>query len=291
MYYILYPILYIFSLLPLRILYFISDALYGIIYYVIGYRKKVVLQNLLTAFPLKTEQERVRIAKDFYHRFIDSLIESIKLLSAPLSFFDKHFTGNWEVLNQFHQSGKSVQLHLGHNFNWEWGNAILPKKVKIPVLGVYMPISNKSFDRLFRKMRSRGGARLLSAHRMAKDFLPYRKTQYCLALIADQNPPNMRQAGWFDFFNRKTAFTTGPAKNAINNNSVVLFAFITRPKRGYYKVLFSVAEENPAATTEHELTAKFVNYLENVIQENPPMWLWSHRRWRRKWPGEQTITG
>ena len=244
------------------------------------------MQNLLIAFPEKTEPERIRIAKNFYHKFIDSFIETIKLLSASDSFFEKRFTGNWELVNQFYDEGRSVQLHLGHNFNWEWGNVVLAKKTAYNVLGVYMPIKNPPINRLFKKLRSRSGTTMLSATKMAAEFLPYRNTQYCLGLVADQSPGRINKAKWFNFFNRKTAFTMGPAKNAIKNNTVVIFAFIERPRRGYYHVTFSLAEEMPTKTNEDILTLRFVNYLEEVIIRNPDMWLWSHRRWKREWKEE-----
>ena len=241
------------------------------------------MQNLLLAFPEKTEQERIRIAKNFYHNFIDTFIETLKLLSAPDSFFKKHFTGNFELVDQFYDEGRAVQIHMGHNFNWEWGNVSLQQQIRYQVLGVYMPISNKSFDRLFQKMRSRSGTVMLSAYNMAKEFLPFRNTQYCLGLVADQSPGRIDKAKWFDFFNRKTAFTIGPAKNAIKNNTVVVFGFIEKPKRGYYKVTFELGEEFPQNSTETELTENFVRYLEDIIRKNPDMWLWSHRRWKHEW--------
>src|SRR6266705_1139704 len=107
MYYLFYGFLYIVSLLPMRVLYFISDALYGLIYYVLGYRKKVVMSNLAIAFPDKTDAERVRIAKKFYHNFIDSFIEVIKLVSAGDAFLRKRFTADVRVLNDLHATGKS----------------------------------------------------------------------------------------------------------------------------------------------------------------------------------------
>ncbi|GAB3414158.1 lysophospholipid acyltransferase family protein [Niabella aquatica] len=286
MYYIVYFFFYLVSLLPLRVLYLISNFFYGVVYYVIGYRKKVVMQNLEIAFPQKTKQERIRIAKNFYHKFIDSFIETIKLLSAPDSFFEKRLTGNWEIVEQYYEQGRSVQLHLGHNFNWEWGNVVAVKKLSYKFLGVYMPISNKTIDRIFKKIRSRSGTVLLSAHHMTKAFLPHRNTQYCLGLVADQSPANAAKAAWFYFFDRKTAFIMGPAKNAAKNNTVVIFAFISRPKRGYYNITFSVAEENPKPESEIELTHQFVTYLERVIKANPDMWLWSHRRWKHEWKEE-----
>lgn len=286
MYYIVYCFLYLWSLLPLRLLYIISDFFYVLVYYVVGYRKEVVMQNLLIAFPQKTEAERIRIAKNFYHKFIDSFIETLKLLSASDSFFTKRLTGNWDVIDRFYDEGRSVQLHMGHNFNWEWGNVVLSQKVRYQIVGVYMPISNKALNRIFKKLRSRSGTVMLDAHKMAAEFLPFKGTQYCLGLVADQSPARLHKARWFEFFDKKSAFTIGPAKNAILNNTVVVFGFIERPRRGYYNVNFSVASAHPLESTENELTKKFVDYLEQIIIKNPDMWLWSHRRWKHEWKEE-----
>ncbi len=284
MYYLLYSFLYLVSLLPLRVLYVISDAIYLLVYYVAGYRKGVVMQNLAIAFPDFSISERKKIARKFYRRFIDSLVESLKLLSASSRFFEKRFRGNWEVVDRFYDKGRAVQLHLGHTFNWEWGNAVLTKKIRYPFLGVYMPLKNRAVNRLFLNMRSRRGSILLSAQNMAREFAPYRGTKYCLGLVADQNPGyNLHLAKWFTFFNRRTAFTVSPAKNAIRNDTVVIFAAIRRPRRGHYEVIFEVGEENPSHLNEDGLTLKFVRYLEQVIIQDPPMWLWSHRRWKHEW--------
>ncbi|HVW58903.1 MAG TPA: hypothetical protein VHC48_02670, partial [Puia sp.] len=75
MYYFFYGLLYLVSLLPMRVLYLIADGIYGLVYYVFGYRKKVVMANLELAFPEKTNAERTRIAKKFYRNLIDSFIE------------------------------------------------------------------------------------------------------------------------------------------------------------------------------------------------------------------------
>src|SRR5438045_5175947 len=142
MYYIVFGFFYVLSLLPMRILYIISDGIYLIVYYVIGYRKKVVMKNLELAFPEKSNVERVKIAKAFYHNLLDSFIETIKLVSASRRFLEKRVSANWEVLDPLFRSGKSCQLHLGHTFNWEWGHNVLNSFTKYQVLVVYMPISN-----------------------------------------------------------------------------------------------------------------------------------------------------
>ena len=91
---ILYPIVYGFcyliSLLPLRVLYCISDVLYLLLYKLIGYRRRVVRNNLSTSFPEKDEKERRTIEKKFYHFFCDYIIETIKLLSIRRKTLLKH---------------------------------------------------------------------------------------------------------------------------------------------------------------------------------------------------------
>lgn len=284
MYYIIYAFLYLASLIPLRILYIISDGIYFLIYYVFGYRKKVVFKNLNIAFPEKSDQEKIRIAKDFYHKFIDSLIEMLKLISAKEAFFKKRFVGNFDEISQHYASGKSVQMHMGHNFNWEWGNISTAINIPYQLLGVYMPIANKHIDKLFKDIRERFGTRMLSANQMSREFLPFRNTQYCLGLVADQSPGGkLASAKWFPFFNRLTAFTVGPAKNAILNDTVIVIGFINRTKRGYYKIELETLTTEPKNFTVDELTFKYVQYLENVIKKYPDMWLWSHNRFKHEW--------
>ena len=119
MYYLIYGFVYLLSLLPMWILYRLSDLFYVLIYYVFGYRKAVVMKNLAIAFPEKTQQERTRIAKEFYKNFIDTFIETIKLFSASEEFMRSRFAVNMDILDHVHRTGRKVQVHLGHNFNWE----------------------------------------------------------------------------------------------------------------------------------------------------------------------------
>jgi Kdo2-lipid IVA lauroyltransferase/acyltransferase len=286
MYYIIYGFFWLISILPFSVMYFLSDGIYGLVFYIFKYRRKVVMANLLLAFPEKTEKERKVIAKKFYHNLVDTFFETIKMISASEKSIVKRFTGNWELINTFKQTGRKIQFHAGHNFNWEWCNVSCPVELKMPFLAVYMPIANKSIERLVYKFRTRFGAKLLRATHMREDFLPYRNQQYALALAADQNPGNPNNAWWFNFFGRPTPFVKGPAKNAITNDAVVVFAFIHKAKRGYYQAVFTVAEDAPSTTTEQELTGKFVTYLEDVIRQYPDMWLWSHRRWKWEWKEE-----
>lgn len=286
MYYVVYGLLWLVSLLPLRILYFISNGFYGLAFYVLKYRRDVVMNNLSIAFPEKTEKEKKDIAKKFYKNLIDMFLETIKMLSVSDKVLEKRFAANWDLINAVHSTGKSIQLHVGHNFNWEWGNTVLTKNTIFKLLAVYMPFSSKIMERLFYKLRTRNGAIFLRATHMKEDFLEYRNTQYLLGLVADQNPGHPGNAWWFNFFGRPTPFLKGPAKAAIMNDAAVVFAFIHKPRRGYYEAVFSLATENPKSLTEEELTQKFAVYLEEVIRQYPDMWLWSHRRWKYEWNPE-----
>ena len=170
MYYLLYGLLYAFSLLPWQILYLISDGVYVLVYYVIGYRRDVVMHNLAIAFPEKTQEERVTIAKGFYHNFLDTFIETIKFLSVSDREFSKRLSGNFELLSQLYATGRNIQLHSGHFFNWEYMNWGIARNSPYPLIGVYSPVSNKAFDKIILKMRSRYKAILVSIFEFKNRF-------------------------------------------------------------------------------------------------------------------------
>lgn len=286
MYYLLYAFLYLISLVPLRLLYVLSDGVYLLIYYVIRYRRDVVMNNLGIAFPEKTEIEKTAIAKKFYRNFTDSFIETIKMISVNDAYILKHFTGNWEVINDLQKTGKSCYLLLGHTFNWEWGNHSIGLNFNYTMLVVYMPISNKTLNRLFLHLRTRGKTKMLSAHNMLREMIPYRNAQYIMGLAADQNPGDPGHSYWLNFFSRPAPFVTGPEKGARPRNLPVVFCYIEKVRRGYYNMILSMGEENPQILPPGALTVKFVRYLEKVIHLHPDMWLWSHKRWKHVWKQE-----
>lgn len=286
MYYIVFSLLYLVSLLPLRVLYIISDGFFVLVYHILGYRRKVVMDNLQLAFPEKTLAERKTIAKKFYKNFIDAMIETIKMVSASNAYIEKRVSGNWEVLNDMYATGRSLQVHLGHTFNWEWASLTSATKMHYTFLGVYMPIKNKALDRLYRNLRAKSGAILLPATAMRKAMLPWRNKQYLIGLIADQSPSNPGSCFWLEFFGKITPFTNGPETAARSGNIPVVFANIEKPRRGYYNVVFTLVEEQPASLQKGQLTLRYARYLEDVIRKNPDMWLWSHRRWKQPWKEE-----
>lgn len=287
MYYVVYGFLWLVSLLPLKILYFFSDCIYGLIFYVFKYRKDVVMSNLLIAFPEKTEKERTQIAKKFYHNFLDTFFESIKFISISKEQILKRSTCDFEVINNLVAKGYNVHIMAGHQFNWEFGNAQAAMKLTAPFVGIYMPISNKSLDRIFYNFRKRYGTILISATEFKKNAdHPAFSSQYTFGLAADQNPGDPAFAYWMNFFGKPTPFVPGPAKGAVKNNTAIVMVGFHKKRRGYYHFSAKLLAENGSLFSPEQLTVMYKNALEEVIKEDPSNYLWSHRRWKYEWKPE-----
>lgn len=283
MYYIVYGLLYTLSLLPLRVLYLFSDLAYFIIYHLMKYRKHVVMNNLAIAFPEKSEEERLKIAKDFYLNFTDTFIESIKMISISKRELFKRSQCDIDLINNLIDKGENIHILVGHQFNWEFANLVYAQHLKAPFVAIYMPIANKIFDRIFYKVRERYGTILISAWEFKNKMHGVFSKQYILALAADQNPGVPANAFWLNFFSKPAPFVTGPAKGAVKNNTAVVFVGFEKVKRGYYRFKAISITEDGSLHTPEELTLLYKNVLEDTIRKNPSNYLWSHRRWRHEW--------
>jgi Kdo2-lipid IVA lauroyltransferase/acyltransferase len=286
MYYVVYGFLWLISLLPFRVLYFFSDCIYGLVFYVFKYRKEVVMNNLSIAFPEKSEQERKMIAKQFYHNLIDTFIESLKFITLSKAQIQKRSTGEFELINKLIEEGKNVHIMAGHQFNWEYANLIYALNLKAPFVGVYMPIANKSLDRIFYKFRQQFGTILISAQDFKNKMHQVFSKQYLLALAADQNPGDPASGYWTNFLGKPVPFVSGPWKGAVKNNTAVVMVGFEKRKRGYYHFSISLLADNSSALTTAELVLRYKNALENIIRQDPPNYLWSHRRWKYEWKPE-----
>ena len=286
MYHIVFGFLYLISLLPFLILYRISDLVFIFLYYISGYRKEVVMENLQQSFPEKSKTELKVIARRFYRNFTDNWIETIKLLSISKFALNKRISSNVDVFHQLFRQGKSVQVNLGHFFNWEYMTLYTGINQPYTFLTVYLPQESTITNRLFIHLRSRWGNPQLSATDMAKAIIPWRKKQYLLALGADQSPPMGEYAYWLYFLNRPTAFLKGPEKFARVQNVPVVMLTTTRPKRGYYHFEYFLLADDPKSLPDGELMRRYVRHLEENIRLQPDIYLWSHRRWKRKWKPE-----
>ena len=283
MYYLLYGSLYILSLLPFFILYRLSDLAYFILYRIVGYRKNIVIDNLNTAFPDRSDEEKKQIAKQFYKNLVDNFLETIKLLSMSEKQFMQRASINFADAKKLVDKGLNVQFHSGHQMNWEYASLAISRSLTIPWLAVYMRITAKPVDRLFLKIRSRFGAVMVEKDRYQNMMPQLMKDQYALGLIADQNPAFPERSYWLNFFDKPAPFLIGPEKGAVRYKTAVVFVNIKKIKRGYYHFDCDVITEDGSNTAPGELTRKYRDFLEEGIRAHPDNYLWSHRRWKRNW--------
>lgn len=281
MYYVIYGFLYLISLLPFAVIYPVSDAVCFLLYRVFGYRKETVMGNLKIAFPEKTDAERKAIAKRCYRNLTDTFVEIIKMISMSDRTFEKKCCGDFTIISRLIDKGKNIQLHAGHQFNWEYGSLFMSKAITaVPSFAIYMPIKNKAMEKLFLKIRERYGTKFIKATEFREKREEIFAGRFAFFLAADQTPGNPSSAYWQNYFNRPAPFITGPEAGGIKNDTAIVFVRSRIIKRGYYKFECELCTENAASTSVGEITGAFRDFLEKIIREEPYNYLWTHRRWK-----------
>ena len=284
---IVYVLFYTLSLLPFRILYGMADIGYVLLYYIIRYRRGVVRKNLVTAFPEKSINDIKTIERKFYHWFCDYILEAIKLLSISEKELRRRFTIiNSEEVEQCFQEGQDVAAILGHYCNWEWLSCVgmnLPPERETGL--IYHPLRNKTFDYLFRKLRSHEQ----NSHVIPKkDILRYVVTKEregvrnICGYISDQGPKWTNIHLWLPFLNHEyTPVFTGGDRIMRKMNNAVFYVEMSRPKRGYYTATYKLITREPNTLPADDITRQFFRLLEGTIRQEPAFYLWSHNRWKR----------
>lgn len=287
LYKLLFAVFYAISLLPFRVLYIIADGMYFLLYKLIGYRIAVTRANLLQAFPEKTDAERLHIEQAFYKNLCDSIVETIKLCSISMDELCARIPCNSEVLLPMETENRNGMILFSHQFNWEWGTVVGNIYSPRRFTGMYMPLTNPNFEKLFRYLRGRAGTRLLRVQDMQKELGNLQQGQLLWGFIADQNPSDPRRVAWVDFLGKKTAFSKGPDMVARRYNNLVYWGEIIKVRRGHYRIQMTPAFQQAGELKDGELTEAYVRFLENNIRQYPANWLWSHRRWKHVYPGTE----
>lgn len=273
------------ALLPLRLLYVISDLLYLIIYYIAGYRRKVVYDNIKQCFPEKSEKERVGIEKRFYRHFCDIIIESVK--QAHISqeeILRRSEIKNIEQINEWTKKGRSAILMLGHYGNWEWFSSINFRIAPTRFGGVYRQLKNEVMDKLILQIRSAYGAITIEKKQTLRELTQYKRDheQVMISFLSDQTPSSNNLHYWTTFLNRETSILIGAERIAKKLDFDVFYLDIQKVKRGKYIAEVRLITDNPKATDEFEITEKYARMMEETILRDPAYWLWSHKRWKHQ---------
>ena len=279
---ITYPFFWLFSKLPMRVLYVISDVLFLLIYYVLRYRKNVVISNLNLVFPDKTSEEKKKIAKEFFKHFTDLFMETLKAISiSEKEILKRYQYKNPELVKNFLNNGRSIAFTRAHQANWEW-SANAPIVLKCKAKGAYTSIGNTYFDKVVKDSRERFGFICYESSKTVKaiytDFKE--QVQSIYLLIGDQSPQLCHTYYWKEFFGIKVPFHIGTESLAKKFNLVVINCATKKIKRGYYETEFQLITENPKECNQFEITNTYIDFTEKIVKEQPECYLWSHRRFK-----------
>ena len=283
-YIIIYPILWLISILPFRLLYGLSDVIYFFVYRVVGYRKKTVQDNLRLVFPDKSEQDIATITSQFYHHFCDMMVEAIKSLTITEAQMKKRFKfTNLELINDLEAKQRSIILMCAHYGSWEW-IFILQKHVKHKGYAVYKRLANKYFDRLVKRIRAKYNSHLITTKETYKVlFDSKRKGELTInGFVSDQSPKATKAFHWNEFMGIKVPMYTGAEMLAKRLDMAVIFFSVKRIKRGYYETTFTTITEEPKTFNNFEITDLFFKMVEQQILEAPQYYLWTHKRWKHR---------
>jgi len=279
-----YPFLWIVSRLPFPLLYSLSDGIFFLVYRVIKYRRKVVRENLLLAFPDKPAEERRVIERKFYSHLCDMFLEMVKTFGISKKELQKRFTfTNLEVIHQLEAKNKSIMLLAPHYASWEWA-FVLDIYVKGEGFAVYQPLTNPYFDRWARRVRKKFGTTLIST-RETRELVAQNKKDGRLSfygMLSDQSPMVGKAKYWAPFMGITVPMHTGAESLCKKQDIPAIYMKVSKLRRGYYQASFKVLSENPVGIPDFEITDAFFREVENAIREAPEYYFWTHKRWKHR---------
>jgi KDO2-lipid IV(A) lauroyltransferase len=284
LYILIYPILWLISILPFRLLYAFSDFIYLLLYYVVGYRKKTVRENLALALPHLSDKERLVIEKKSFHYLCDMFLEMIKTMTISKKEMNKRYVfTNMEMYSELEKKGKSIALMCAHYASYEWAVS-MNHHINFIGYGIYKKIANKYFDKLVRDIRSKFKAVLITT-KETKTTIEYNAKNNILGIYgfaSDQTPRRSDNLYWFTFMGIETPIHFGAEMLAKRYDMNVIFLKGKRVKRGYYEASFEILSEDVKSIPNYKISEEFIRRVEQQIYEAPEFYLWTHKRWKHK---------
>lgn len=283
-YLIVYPFLWCISMLPFRLLYLFSDFVYLIVYYVIGYRKKTVRENIALALPHLSDAERLVIEKKSFQHLCDMFLEMIKTMTISTKEINKRFVfTNFEVYKKLEEQDKSIAMMLAHYASYEWVIS-MNAYVKFSAFAIYKKIANPYFDKLVRDIRSRFKANLIATKESVPCIISNKRNKLLsiYGFASDQSPKASAAFHWQKFMGIEVPVHTGAEMLSKKFDMNIIFLKVKKVARGHYEASFEILSENPKAIPNYEITDKFIQLVEQQIYEAPEYYLWTHKRWKHR---------
>jgi KDO2-lipid IV(A) lauroyltransferase len=283
-YILIYPLLWLISILPFPIFYAFSDVVCFLVYRIIGYRKKTVRYNIALALPHLSIKEQRAVERKFYSHLCDLFLEMIKTLTLSKEGIQKHFVfTNIDLYHEYEAKNKSIVILYGHYASWEWSTSI-GLYAKFRGIGVYKKIKNKYFDKLVQHIRSRYNAELVDTKNTIRVVTENQRKglKAVYGFISDQNPKPHKALLWDHFMGYTVPIQTGGEVLARKLDLNIIYLKIEKIARGKYEATFVPLCDEVKETPEFEITKRFLREVEKQILEKPEYYFWTHKRWKYK---------
>lgn len=283
-FYLVYAFLWLISILPFPIFYFVSDCIFILIYYIIGYRKKTVRSNIQLTLPHLSKKEQLQVEKKFYRHMCDMFMEMIKTISISKKEIQKRFTfTNIELFHEYEKKKKSIILFYAHYASWEW-SITLGTFINFKGFGIYKKIRNPYFDKLVKDIRSHFDATLIDTKATTKTVIENQNKGILgvYGFISDQTPAKQKAKYWDTFMGHQVPIHIGGESLARSLDMNVLYMKVSKVKRGFYEATFIPITDNIKAEPKFEVSKKFIREVEKQIYEAPEYYFWTHKRWKHK---------
>jgi KDO2-lipid IV(A) lauroyltransferase len=288
-----WPFIKLLGILPRPLARAVAISLAQIVYLLHGRLRKVGMRNLAMAFPEKSESERALILRGEFTSLGRQLAEVCQLPRYTLENVEKVVVyDGFEHYEQAKARGKGVLFLTGHFGAWElsaFSHSLHSHWMHI----VVRPMDNVYLDRLIRSYRTMHGNKTVAKDEFVRGLLSAMKAGEVVGILMDTNvtPP---QGVFVNFFGIPACTASGLARIALRTDAAVIPGFTIWDKSlGKYRLRFDPAVDLiRTGNLESDIqanTQKFTKIIEDYVREYPDQWLWVHRRWKARPPGEPPL--
>lgn len=283
--------------IPLRLRALLFEAVMGGVWLADATHRRIARINLRIAFPEMSDSDAARIVRRCYVRMGTAAAEFVEIPRIDACYVASRIRieGIEHLERSMRETGLGTLCMTGHFGNWELLSHALSVCYR-PVAFIVRPLKNPSFDRIVTERRSIRGNRVLTKADSAKEVIRELRRGTIVGILIDQNV-DRHHGVLVDLFTRKAYTTHGIARIALATGARIHPAFIFRDPSDKFR---HVARFGPAIPMDRgaprdeevvRLTRRCNEELERAIREDPVQWLWFHRRWKTRPPGEPPIYG
>jgi len=277
-------ILFALGIMPRFVLCGVSNFLAFLAQRVVGYRRRVVMDNLHKVFPEKEKKELLRIARGSYRAFFDTMLNIFRIRYASQKRVLRTMRcKNTALLQRMFDERMSGIIMAGHYSCWEYVG-VLPHYVNYCAVGAYQPQSFAPLESVIAEARMRFKAEVAALRDVFRVLIDYRQrgVPTMTLMVSDQSPARGSCTHWVTLLGQPTPVLIGPERIAQKIGGAVLYLRVVEKRRFDYEYEMVLLTENAAQEPEMEVTKKFYAELEKDLLRAPQLWMWTHKRWKHQ---------